>query len=166
MPARRLSMRKVKEVLRLKFDRGLEVRQIARSCSIPHTSVLNYLSRAKAAGVSWPLPEDLDDEALERRLFPGPSARPDGLIPKPDFSSIHQELHAQSPRDAAAALGGVQAESPGRATSTAASASSTRAGPASSTWRCARTIGPGEKLFVDHAGSNRKVDRPDHRRDA
>ena len=87
-------MRKVKEVLRLKFDRGLEVRQIARSCSIPHTSVLNYLSRAKAAGLSWPLPEDLDDEALERRLFPGPSARPAGLIPKPDFSSIHQELRA------------------------------------------------------------------------
>ena len=92
MPARRLSMRKVKEVLRLKFDRGLEVRQIARSCSIPHTSVLNYLRRAEEAGLSWPLPEDLDDEALERRLFPGPPARPEGLIPKPDFSGIHQEL--------------------------------------------------------------------------
>ena len=46
MPARRLPMRKIKEVLRLKFDRGLENRQIARSCSIPHSSVANYLSRA------------------------------------------------------------------------------------------------------------------------
>ncbi len=87
-------MRKVKEVLRLKFDRGLEVRQIARSCSIPHTSVLNYLRRAEAAGITWPLPGDLDDEALERRLFPGPSARADGVIPKPNFSAIHQELRA------------------------------------------------------------------------
>jgi len=87
-------MRKVKEVLRLKFDRGLEVRQIARSCSIPHSSVLNYLSRAKAAGLGWPLPEDLDDGALESLLFPGRSALPLGLTPKPDFQSIHQELRA------------------------------------------------------------------------
>ncbi len=48
--------------------------------------------RAEEAGLSWPLPEDLDDEALERRLFPGPPARPERLIPKPDFSGIHQEL--------------------------------------------------------------------------
>jgi len=92
MPARRLSMRKVKEVLRLKLDRGLEVRQIARSCSIPHSSVLNYLSRAKAAGLSWPLPDELDDGALERLLFPGRSALPVGSTPPPDFRSIHEDL--------------------------------------------------------------------------
>jgi len=85
-------MRKVKEVLRLKFELGLEIRQIARSCSIPHSSVINYLSRAKAAGLSWPLPKDLDDAELERRLFPGPSAVPAVLMPKPDFASIHQDL--------------------------------------------------------------------------
>jgi transposase len=85
-------MRKIKEILRLRFDRSLEVRQIARSCSIPHSSVVNYLSRAKAAGVSWPLAEELDDAALERRLFPGRSAvSPEG-VPKPEFASIHEEL--------------------------------------------------------------------------
>ena len=79
MPARRLSVRKVKEVLRLKFELGLENRQIARSCRIPHSSVGNYLSRAQAAGLSWPLPEDLDDEGLEGKLFPVGTPRPEGL---------------------------------------------------------------------------------------
>jgi len=85
-------MRKVKEVLRLKFELGLEIRQIARSCSIPHSSVINYLTRVKEAGLSWPLPEELDDGALERLLFSGRRAVPAGLIPKPDFGSIHQDL--------------------------------------------------------------------------
>ncbi len=85
-------MRKVKEVLRLKFELGLENRQIARSCSVPHSSVANYLSRAKAAGLSWPLPEDLDEETLERRLFPGKPPRESARIPLPDFAGIHQEL--------------------------------------------------------------------------
>jgi len=92
MPARRLSVRKVKEVLRLKFELGLENRQIARSCRIPHSSVGNYLSRAQAAGLSWPLPEDLDDEGLEGKLFPGGTPRPEGSVPAPEFASIHGEL--------------------------------------------------------------------------
>jgi DNA-directed RNA polymerase specialized sigma24 family protein len=51
MPARRLSMRKIREVLRLKLGLGLTDREIARSCSIPHSSVANYLARAKGAGL-------------------------------------------------------------------------------------------------------------------
>lgn len=85
-------MRKVREVLRLKFELGLENRQIARSCLIPHSSVANYLSRAKAAGLTWPLPEDLDDEGLEQKLFAGGTRRPQGSVPAPDFASIHEEL--------------------------------------------------------------------------
>ena len=64
MPARRASLRKIKEVLRLKFDLGLKNRAIARSCSIPRSSVANYLSRARDAGLSWPLPAGYDDAAL------------------------------------------------------------------------------------------------------
>ena len=51
MPARRLSMRKIREVLRLKFGLGLKDREIARSCSIPRSSVGNYVFRARQAGL-------------------------------------------------------------------------------------------------------------------
>jgi transposase len=92
MPAKRLSMRKIKEVLRLKFQLQLKNREIARSCSIPHSTVANYLRRAGAAGLAWPLPPDLDEAALGRRLF-GQSGRPvAGEMPLPDFPSLHQEL--------------------------------------------------------------------------
>ena len=71
MPARRLSMRKIREVLRLKFGLGLKDREIARSCSIPRSSVANYVFRAKQAGLcAWPLAPDLGDEALDALLFP------------------------------------------------------------------------------------------------
>ena len=94
MPAERLSMRKIHEVLRMKFELGLENRQIGRSCGIPHSSVGNYLSRAKAAGLSWPLPPDLDEEGLELKLFPVDPRRPEGSVPLPDFASIHTELRS------------------------------------------------------------------------
>jgi len=57
-------MRKVKEVLRLRFDLGLRQDQIARSCSIGQATVHRYLERATAAGLSWPLPADCDDRRL------------------------------------------------------------------------------------------------------
>ncbi|HVN81140.1 MAG TPA: IS21 family transposase [Terriglobia bacterium] len=90
MPARRLPVRKTREVLRLKFELGLDNRQIARSCSIPHSSVANYLKRAEAAGLGWPLPPDLNDADLESKLFPMAPANPE--IPLPDFASLHAQL--------------------------------------------------------------------------
>ena len=92
MPAKRLSMRKIKEVLRLKFELHLKNREIARSCLIPHSTVANYLRRAGAAGLSWPLPPEVDEAALERRLSGDsiPAARRD--VPPPDFAAIHAEL--------------------------------------------------------------------------
>ena len=68
-------MRKVREVPRLKFELGLENRQIARSCSIPHSAVANYLRRAPAAGLTWMLPPDVSDAALQARLFPAVPVR-------------------------------------------------------------------------------------------
>ena len=62
-------MRKVKEVLRLRFGLGLQQNQIARSCSIGQATVHRYLEKAAIAGLSWPLPEDLDDQRLEELLF-------------------------------------------------------------------------------------------------
>ena len=62
-------MRKIKEVLRLKFDVGLGLRQIARSCSIGLGTVHEYLQRAEAAGVTWPIGEDWDEDRLEAALL-------------------------------------------------------------------------------------------------
>ena len=88
MPAERLSMRKIKEVLRLKFELGLKNRQIARSCSINHGTVSDYISRAKAAGLEqWPLPADVDDAVLEARLFP-PKLKPSVVRPLPDWAMV------------------------------------------------------------------------------
>ncbi|RUM88162.1 MAG: hypothetical protein DSZ24_04385 [Thermodesulfatator sp.] len=71
MATRRLSIRKIKEILRLKHGLGLSNRAIARSCNISHKTVKRYLERAREAGLGWPLPEGMDEEALEERLFPG-----------------------------------------------------------------------------------------------
>jgi hypothetical protein len=58
-------MRKIREVLRLRFELGLAQDQIARSCAISQTTVHRYLERAAAATLSWPLPADCDDHRLQ-----------------------------------------------------------------------------------------------------
>jgi hypothetical protein len=62
-------MRRIKEVLRLKYELGLGQRQIARSCSIGQATVNDYLRRAEAAGLRWPLTEAWDDDRIDRELF-------------------------------------------------------------------------------------------------
>ena len=84
-------MRKIKEVLRLKWGKGMSNRKIAASCGIGRPTVGEYLRRAEAAGVSWPLPVDLDDTGLERLLFPPPPDLPAEVRGIPDWSVIHQE---------------------------------------------------------------------------
>ena len=86
MPAKRLSMRKIKDVLRLCWGQGLSKRQTARSCGISRPAVDEYLRRAEAAGLGWPLPAEMDDGALERLLFPPPPALPDTARGVPDWS--------------------------------------------------------------------------------
>ena len=75
-----LSMRKVREVLRLHYAAGLSTRAIARSLKVSPATVGKYIRRAEVQGLSWPLPEPLDDAALERRLLA--IARADGSYPK------------------------------------------------------------------------------------
>jgi transposase len=87
-------MRRIKEVLRLKFELGLGQRQIARSCSIGQATVSDYLRRADVAGLRWPLTEDWDDDRIERELF-GTRRRPSTPPSQralPDFPSIHDQL--------------------------------------------------------------------------
>jgi len=92
MPRGRLSMRKIREVLRLKWECGQGVRAIARSCSVSHSTVVEYLRRAQAAGLRWPLPESLDEDQLSQLLFPKPTRAGSRAIPQPDWEHIHLEL--------------------------------------------------------------------------
>ena len=86
-----LSMRKVREVLRLHYAAGLSTRAIARSLKVSPATVGKYIRRAEVQGLSWPLPEPLDDAALERRLFPAPVLSATQR-PLPEWSEVHREL--------------------------------------------------------------------------
>ncbi len=85
-------MRKIRDVLRLKFEGGLSERMIARSLSLSNGSVNSYLKRARLAGLSWPLSNALDDEALELLLFPPPPALAAQGRSGPDWTVIDKEL--------------------------------------------------------------------------
>ena len=91
MPRERLPMRKIHDVLRLHAV-GLSKRRIAVGLNIGRTAVGDYLRRARRAGLAWPLPEALSDEALERLLFaPPPAVSPDRR-PLHDWPLMHREL--------------------------------------------------------------------------
>src|ERR1700752_4273838 len=81
MTAERVSMRQIREVLRLRFASELPQRAIAKSLGLSQGAVSGYLSRARAAGVSWPLPTELDDVQLEGLLFPPPAGDRRGSTP-------------------------------------------------------------------------------------
>jgi transposase len=89
-------MRKIKEVLRLKWAQGLSNRRIAAACGIGRPTVSEYLRRASEAGLTWPLPANLDDAHLERLLFPPPPALPANARGIPDWAAIRQELKHKS----------------------------------------------------------------------
>ena len=91
MPRERMSMRKIREVLKLRQESGLSVRAVAGACQLGRSTVLEYLQRSESAGLGWPLPESLSDEELEARLFPAvfvPS--PERVLP--DMAHIAREL--------------------------------------------------------------------------
>jgi transposase len=84
-------MRSIREILRLSKQCGLSHREIGKSVGVSASTVGEYLGRAKAAGLSWPLPDHLDDTALDALLFPPPPALPFAR-PEPDFRLAHLEL--------------------------------------------------------------------------
>jgi transposase len=92
MPTERLLMRQIREILRLRWACGLPQRAVARACGVGLGTVSAYCRRAAQVGLSWPLPDDLDDAQLEARLF----QRVHDLVgvprPLPDMAWLHQEL--------------------------------------------------------------------------
>jgi len=63
-------MRKIREILRLKYEQGCSIQQIATSCNISTSTVSEYLFRARKAGITRPLQTEQDDTALERWMSP------------------------------------------------------------------------------------------------
>jgi len=92
MPGERLSMRKIRDVLRLRFAQGLSQRAIGNSVGLSTGAVNSCLSRARLARLSWPLPESLDDAQLEALLYPPPPKVAAERRPVPDWAMIHREL--------------------------------------------------------------------------
>src|SRR3954464_815115 len=106
MPTERLSMRRIRDVLRLKYEAGLSERAMLAALGISKGAIGSYLSRARAAGLSWPLPGGvaggggvpgplpggLTAPALERRLFRGPPAAETAASRSvPDWAEVERE---------------------------------------------------------------------------
>ncbi len=90
MPRPRVAIRKIREVLRLALGEGLSRRQVSAASGVPLTTVNDYLRRAAAADLKWPLPDGADDDGLEAVLFP--PVQPAGSArPLPDWDRVHQE---------------------------------------------------------------------------
>lgn len=91
MPGKRLPMRKIREVMRLKYQLGLPHRSISAACSLGASTISEYVQKAKERGLSWPLPEELDDAKLEKLLYkaPAPATTPHVV---PDWAYLHREL--------------------------------------------------------------------------
>ena len=92
MPTERLSMRRIRDLLRLRHENGLSTRLIATALGISKGAVGGYLQRALVAELGWPLPLDLTDTALERLLFPGEPKPASVPRPEPNWAYVDQEL--------------------------------------------------------------------------
>ncbi|MDR6204328.1 hypothetical protein QF025_003048 [Paraburkholderia graminis] len=90
MPAHRMNMRMIKDVLRLKFDAGFSHDRIAASLGISKGVVTKYVGLAGAAGLDWASACDMDEGELERRLLGKPTGP--AAYAQPDYGRIHQEL--------------------------------------------------------------------------
>ena len=92
MPTQRLSMRRIREVLRLRHQ-GLTERVIARTLGVSNGVVHGYVRRARLAGLTWPLPEEYDDRRLNELLFPTRPEYPSSIRrPGLDFADVHRQL--------------------------------------------------------------------------
>lgn len=95
MANRRIAMKRIRLVLRMLHER-YSVRSIATYIGIGRNTVTDYVTRAKMAGIAWPLPVDLDDQQLEKLLFPGNGRTNPDQRPLPDWGKIHEELRARA----------------------------------------------------------------------
>ena len=92
MPMERMSMRHVRDCLRLK-QAGISTREVARRVGVSPSTVRLTLRRCEAAGIAWPLDADLTDAALEQRLFANAGVKPGHRRHgEPDWAAMHREM--------------------------------------------------------------------------
>jgi len=87
----KISMRKIREILRLRFELNRSHREIAQACNISSSTVGECLYRFIASGISWPLPPEIDDVILEKKLYrlePSSSSQ----RPPPDWEYVHRQM--------------------------------------------------------------------------
>ena len=94
MPRTRTQMRRIREVLRLKFDMGLSDTRVALGARVARATVQDYLHRLAATGLDHVQLLALDDKALDEKLFPPREAR-DTARPLPDWEAIEQQLRGR-----------------------------------------------------------------------
>jgi len=160
MTTKRVSMIKLKEILRLKFEAKLSVRQIALCLSLSLGVISKYLQRAEAVGISWPPPEEMSDGELERLMQPPRAATVSLTVAVPDFAAIAQELTRKGMTRRL--LWDEYAEAhPGN------HYSYSRFTVLFKRWRQKQQLSmrqthcPGEKLFVDYCGMTLPIVNPD-----
>lgn len=95
MPAEKTPMRKIREILRLKWTSKLSNREIAKSCSTARSTVAGCLERASNAALSWPLPESLDDTALDLLLYP-PVVVSEAVRAEPEWALMQKEMRKKN----------------------------------------------------------------------
>lgn len=92
MPRSHLSMRKIREILRLKWECKCSYHLIAKSCGVSSSTASECVRRAKEASLTWPLPTDLHDDALIALLYKPHTTAEKNEHAKIDFAKLHQEL--------------------------------------------------------------------------
>ena len=93
MPGKRTAMRKIRDVLRLRLSAGLSIREISRSTKLSVGAIQKLLKEAERLKIAvWPLPPELDDAELERRLYPSSTPALSRRFEQPDWPTAHQEL--------------------------------------------------------------------------
>jgi transposase len=155
----RLSVRNLHEVLRLKWESRLSHRAIASSCGISPGTVSDYVQRAQAAGLSWPLPVDLTEAALYERLFLPAAGAAGRTIPQPDWAQLHTELRRQGVTLRLLWVEYREVHPDGYGYSQFCEHYRQWAGHLQPTMRVCHAAG--EKLFVDYAGQTIPLVNPD-----
>jgi len=159
MAMKRISMRKIREVLRLRSDLGMNQEDIAASVGVSRSSVGEYLRRAEAAKLNWPLPEDMSDDAvLEAALFP-PVPSGNRIVPQPNWSYVHREMGRQGVTIQLLWQEYKEAHPDGYQYSQFAANYAVWRKNVDLVFRNRHT--PGKKLFVDYAGQTIKIHEED-----
>ena len=156
----KLSVRYIKEILRLKYEAGLGQRDISRSVRVSVGSVNQYLTRAAQAGISWPLPDDMDQQGLIRALFPSQPEKHNSRFAVPDWPTVQLELRRKGVTKQLLWEEYCQAQ-PHQAYSYSQYCQRYKVWLSRQRLSMRQVHKAGEKLFVDYAGPTVPVINPD-----